>query len=99
MLRAAVRKPVYADCNAVSPQTVAAIVAEVGATGARFVDAGIIGGPPKPGGPGPLVYTAGPDAHALDILAQRGLRVSDLHGEVGAASGLKISYADITRRG
>ncbi len=97
VVRAAARKPVYADCNAVSPQTVTAIAAEVGAAGTRFVDAGIIGGPPKPGTPGPLIYTSGPDAPALDILAQHGLRISDLHGSVGAASGLKMSYAGITK--
>ncbi len=97
VLRDAARKPVYADCNAVSPQTAGAIGAELTATGARFVDAGIIGGPPKPGTPGPLIYTSGPDAPALDVLARHGLRVSDLHGPVGAASGLKMSYAGITK--
>ena len=97
VLREASRKPVYADCNAVSPQTVEAIAGVVTATGARFVDAGIIGGPAKPGTPGPLFYTSGPDAPALDMLAQNGVRVSDLHGPVGAASGLKMSYAGITK--
>ncbi len=97
VLRDSARKPVYADCNAVSPQTAAAIAAEVGETGARFVDAGIIGGPPQPGTPGPLLYTCGPDAPALDVLAGFGVRVSDLHGPVGAASGLKMSYAGITK--
>ena len=97
VLREAARKPVYADCNAVSPQTVESIASVVSATGARFVDAGIIGGPPKPGTPGPLFYTSGPSAPALDMLAQNGVRVSDLHGPVGAASGLKMSYAGITK--
>ena len=97
VLREPSRKPVYADCNAVSPQTVGAIAAEVDAAGAGFVDAGIIGSPPKPGTPGPLIYTSGPHAPALGMLAQHGLRVSDLRGPVGAASGLKMSYAGITK--
>ena len=97
VLRDAARKPVYADCNAVSPQTAAAIAADISATGTRFVDAGIIGGPPKPGTPGPMIYTSGPDAAALDVLARHGLRVSDLNGDLGAASGLKMSYAGITK--
>ena len=59
VIHEAARKPIYADCNAVSPQTVAAIAAEVEAAGACFVDAGIIGGPPKPGTPGPQIYTSG----------------------------------------
>ena len=97
VLRDTTRKPVYADCNAVSPQTAVAIAAEVSTTGARFVDAGIIGGPPKPGTPGPLIYTSGPDAPAIDMLANYGVRVSDLHGAIGAASGLKMSYAGMTK--
>ncbi len=97
VLRDAARKPVYADCNAVSPQTAAAIAADISATGTRFVDAGIIGGPPKSGTPGPMIYTSGPDAAALDVLARHGLRVSDLNGDLGAASGLKMSYAGITK--
>src|SRR5438093_8987553 len=43
------RKPVYIDCNAVSPQTAVAIGEVVTPTGAHFVDAGIIGGPPRQG--------------------------------------------------
>jgi 3-hydroxyisobutyrate dehydrogenase-like beta-hydroxyacid dehydrogenase len=97
VLRDATCKPIYVDCNAVSPQTAVAIAVEVSTTGARFVDAGIIGGPPRPGTPGPLIYTSGPDAPAIDILAQYGLRISDLHGAVGAASGLKMSYAGMTK--
>ena len=48
--------------------------------GARFIDAGIIGGPPKPGAPGPVFYTSGPDAPALDVLAQHGLRHATRRG-------------------
>src|SRR5438067_13373196 len=43
-LTALSKKPVYVDCNAVSPQTVERIAAIVTPTGAEFVDAGIIGG-------------------------------------------------------
>src|SRR6516225_5766728 len=45
-LKALDRKPVYVDCNAVSPQTAARIGEIVAPTGAHFVDAGIIGGRP-----------------------------------------------------
>jgi len=48
-LKALDRKPVYVDCNAVSPQTAIRIGEIVAPTGAHFVDAGIIGGPPRPG--------------------------------------------------
>src|ERR1700747_3241614 len=43
-LKALDRKPVYVDCNAVSPQTAIRIGEIVGPTGAHFVDGGIIGG-------------------------------------------------------
>src|SRR5215831_10786589 len=38
------KKPVYIDCNAVSPQTALQIGKIIAPTGADFVDAGIIGG-------------------------------------------------------
>ena len=46
-LRAAAKKPVYVDCNALDPATVLRIARVVEETGATFVDGGIIGGPPK----------------------------------------------------
>lgn len=88
---------VYADCNAVSPQTAARIGGIASAAGARFVDAGIIGGPPKPGARGPVFYASGPHAAALSALAEHGLAVQVLDAPVGAASGLKMSYAGITK--
>ena len=41
-------KPVYVDCNAINPKTVERVVAVIAPTGCPFVDAGIIGPPPKP---------------------------------------------------
>jgi 3-hydroxyisobutyrate dehydrogenase-like beta-hydroxyacid dehydrogenase len=93
----ATRKPIYADCNAVSPQTAQVVAGIITEAGARFADAGIIGGPPKPGTPGPVFYTSGPEAPALDILGQHGLRIRDLRAPIGAASALKMSYAGITK--
>src|SRR5690606_9204430 len=45
-LTSANKKPLYADCNAVSPDTARAIAVVVEASGTPFADAGIIGGPP-----------------------------------------------------
>jgi len=56
------RKPVYVDCNAVSPQTAIRIGEVIAPTGADFVDAGIIGGPPRPGY-SPAIYASGPTAY------------------------------------
>ncbi|MGH7213112.1 MAG: NAD(P)-binding domain-containing protein, partial [Acetobacteraceae bacterium] len=61
-LTRATRKPIYVDCNAISPVTVARVAAVLAPTGAAFVDGGIIGGPPKPGSKGTRIYLSGPDA-------------------------------------
>ncbi|HUN52078.1 MAG TPA: DUF1932 domain-containing protein [Candidatus Sulfotelmatobacter sp.] len=97
LLRATSRKPLYADCNAVSPRTVQAIAEVIAATGAPFVDAGIIGGPPKPEGKGPAFYASGAEAGRLAVLRDFGLDVPLLDGPIGAASALKMSYAGITK--
>lgn len=89
--------PIYADCNAVSPATVRRIEAVIGATGKKFVDGGIIGGPPKPGSAGTSIYLSGPYAGELAMLAEHGLDIRVLTGPVGAASALKMSYAGITK--
>jgi L-threonate 2-dehydrogenase len=97
ILAATARKPVYVDCNAVSPDTVARIAAVIAPTGCGFVDAGIIGGPPQPGREGPVFYASGPDAGRLAALAEYGLKIQVLDGPIGAASALKMSYAGITK--
>jgi 3-hydroxyisobutyrate dehydrogenase-like beta-hydroxyacid dehydrogenase len=90
-------KPVYVDCNAVSPQTAIRIGAIVAATGARFVDAGIIGGPPRPGRKGPTLYASGAEVRAALPLRDWGLDLRAVDGPIGTASGLKMSYAGITK--
>ena len=57
-LAALAKKPIYVDCNAVSPQTAERVAAIIEPTGARFVDGGIIGGPPRPGY-SPAIYASG----------------------------------------
>jgi len=96
-------KLVFVDCNAVSPETTKRIAALLNGTSVRFVDAGIIGGPPKEGYD-PAFYASANDVAALDEfdeLGKRwGLRVIPLSGEgvgVGDASALKMSYAGITK--
>jgi L-threonate 2-dehydrogenase len=97
-LKAAPRKPLYADCNAVSPETVQGIAGVIAATGCPFADAGIIGGPPRRDGYNPKFYASGPGAEALSGLATYGLDVRVIPGgPVGAASALKMSYAGITK--
>lgn len=96
-LTAANRKPVYADCNAVSPDTVKDIAAVIATTGAPFADAGIIGGPPRAGYGGPIFYCSGAGAEPLERLNDYGLVFRRVDGGVGAASALKMSYGGITK--
>lgn len=97
-LTASNAKPVYVDCNAISPKTVERVAAVVGPTGSPFVDAGIIGSPPDPKeGPGPRFYASGAHASRFATLKQFGLDVRVLEGPMSAASAMKMSYAGITK--
>jgi L-threonate 2-dehydrogenase len=90
-------KPVYVDCNAINPATVERVAAAVAPTGSPFVDAGIIGSPPKPGDAGPRFYASGNAALRFASLREYGLDVRVLDGALSAASALKMSYAGITK--
>jgi 3-hydroxyisobutyrate dehydrogenase-like beta-hydroxyacid dehydrogenase len=97
LLAAANRKPVYVDCNAVNPQTMARIAEVVAATRTKFAAAGIIGPPPKPGSANTKFYVSGPAAQDVAVLNAYGLIVRVLEGDLTAASALKMSYAGITK--
>jgi 3-hydroxyisobutyrate dehydrogenase-like beta-hydroxyacid dehydrogenase len=94
------RPLVFVDCNAVNPQTVKRIAGLFGGSEVKFVDAGIIGGPPSEGYD-PTFYASADvkDVGVLDEftgLSKYGLKITPLKGEgagVGDASALKMSYA------
>ncbi|KAI0077775.1 6-phosphogluconate dehydrogenase C-terminal domain-like protein [Panus rudis PR-1116 ss-1] len=94
----------FADCNAVNPATVKRISALFTDTPIKFIDAGIIGGPPK-GDYDPVFYASADPADVKTLeefegLKKYGLNVKVLKGEgagVGDASALKMSYAGITK--
>jgi 3-hydroxyisobutyrate dehydrogenase-like beta-hydroxyacid dehydrogenase len=97
LLSKSTKKPVYVDCNAVSPRTARDIDAIVSTTGAAFVDAGIIGPPPKLGETGPRFYASGEHASRVVTLKQYGLDIRVVDGPIGAASALKLSFAGINK--
>jgi putative dehydrogenase len=97
LLTAAKRKPVYLDCNAVSPATAKRIAEVIAPSGASLVDGGIIGGPPKAGYGGPNIYLSGAAAEGATMLRGYGLEIRVLDGPIGAASALKLSYAGLTK--
>jgi 3-hydroxyisobutyrate dehydrogenase-like beta-hydroxyacid dehydrogenase len=90
------KTPVYVDCNAVSPRTVRGIRDVIEAAGARFVDCGIMGGPPQ-NDPGATFFCSGPDTTPMDVLASAGLNVRRLGSEIGQASGLKMVFSASTK--
>ncbi len=96
-IRSAARKPVYVDCNAVSPDTVLRIDRVIREAGAHFVDGGIIGPPPDPDSSKTRIYLSGPDAGKVAALEAYGLSMPVQPGPVGAASAMKMSYAGITK--
>jgi putative dehydrogenase len=96
-LRAAAKKPIYVDCNAVNPATVLRIARTIEEAGATFVDGGIIGGPPTPGSKGTKIYVSGPAASRVAELEKYGLEIRLQAGPIGAASAMKMSYAGITK--
>ena len=97
LARAAARKIVLVDLNAINPETTKKVAQIVQAAGALFVDGGIIGGPPRAGYDGPAYYVSGVDAKLVEALAPFGLKIVVLDGPIGAASALKMSYAGITK--
>lgn len=105
------KQMVYADCNAVSPETVKSIAALFrsrsgtgGSSKVKFLDAGIIGGPPQDGYD-PTFYASvrlEDDTILTEFegLTKYGLKISALRGEgsgIGDASALKMSYAGISK--
>ena len=97
LLTAANKKPVYGDCNAVSPETAKKIGQVIDKTGCVFIDAGIIGGPPKAAYKGPVFYYSGGQSESIPQLNDHGLIFRPLDAPVGAASALKMSYGGITK--
>ena len=89
-------RPIYADCNAISPERARRIGATLAGAGAPFIDCGIIGRGPGHG-PAPRFYVSGADVAAMVALDGKGIAVKPLGPEVGRASGLKMCYAGLTK--
>jgi 3-hydroxyisobutyrate dehydrogenase-like beta-hydroxyacid dehydrogenase len=96
-LREANHKAVYVDCNAVSPDTVARIAKMIADAGCPFVDAGIIGGPPRAVYDGPRILVSGAEAPRAEPLGEFGLRIVTTGGGIGGASALKMCYGGLNK--
>ncbi len=99
------RRPLVADLDAVSPATVAELVAIAAAAGSDFVDGSISGGPPRPGEAGAgaaagthaatLFYLSGARAGEVAALAAPGLEWVVVADRPGAASAVKMCTGSV----
>ena len=86
----------YTDCNAIAPQTVRKLGEVITAVGGTFVDASIIGPPPRTPG-ATRFYASGPDLDLFSELNDYGLDVRTLGEDIGLASAIKMCYASLTK--
>ena len=90
-------KGIYVDANAISRATAQEVGKIVTASGASFVDGGIIGSPVKQAGTTRL-YLSGEHAAEIAALFSRSmLDARAIGAEPGAASALKVAYAAWTK--
>ena len=84
---------VYVDANAIAAETTRAVGQAVGAAGASFVDAGIIGPPPLPGASVRLYVCGSRAAEIAALFEGCVMQAIAIDAPVGAASALKVCYA------
>lgn len=90
------KKTVFADCNAISPQTVSEIDAIIRAAGGTFIDAGIIGSPPR-GKSRTRIYVSGPEAALFSQISHPNIQVRVASERIGDASAVKMCYGAVTK--
>jgi 3-hydroxyisobutyrate dehydrogenase-like beta-hydroxyacid dehydrogenase len=95
-LRETGESTVYVDLNAIAPATGREIDEIIRGVGSRYVDASIIGGPPRPGTKTKF-YASGPDVEEFQKLGAHGLEVRPLGPEVGQGKGIKMVYGALTK--
>jgi 3-hydroxyisobutyrate dehydrogenase-like beta-hydroxyacid dehydrogenase len=89
-------RPLFVDCNAISPDTMRRIDQIITAAGGRCADGGILGPPPR-GAAKTRLYVSGPEARELEQLATPNLIVRALSDRIGEASALKMCKGAITK--
>ena len=95
-LRASERQTLIVDCNAIAPDTVHEIASVIERAGGRFLDAGIIGSPPR-GKAKTNLYVSGPGASDLEQLAGPQLIVNVISERIADASALKMCYGALNK--
>ena len=91
------KRPPYADCNAIAPETSVKIGETIAEAGADCIDGGIVGSPPREGRTPPRFYVSGPGARAMDAFDGKGIAIRQCGPEIGRGSAVKMGYAGITK--
>jgi 3-hydroxyisobutyrate dehydrogenase-like beta-hydroxyacid dehydrogenase len=89
--------PVVIDANAISPARAAEVAAVISSGGGRYVDGGIVGGPPRDGGRTDLLVSGMGAAAIATELTTGGLVTTCIGDDPTAASALKMCYAAWTK--
>jgi 3-hydroxyisobutyrate dehydrogenase-like beta-hydroxyacid dehydrogenase len=89
-------RTLFVDCNAIAPDTVHEVAGIIEAAGGRFLDAGIIGPPPR-GKAKTYLYVSGPGAADLEQLAGPQLVVRVIGERIADASALKMCYGALNK--
>ncbi len=87
---------VYVDCNAISPATSQKINIIIKNAGSKYVDASIIGPPPRKRGT-TRFYASGPDVKTFEALTDYSLDVRPIGAKIGQAKGIKMVYGALTK--
>jgi len=95
-LRAAGSHTLIVDCNAIAPDTARQIAEVIEGAGGRFLDAGIIGPPPR-GSAKTHLYVSGRGAADLEQLAGPQLIVQVISERIADASALKMCYGALNK--
>jgi 3-hydroxyisobutyrate dehydrogenase-like beta-hydroxyacid dehydrogenase len=89
----------YLDANAISPETSRAIASLVSASGAAFVDAAIVGGPPRGRGEARLFLSGARAEEVAQLFDASSFEAVCVGDTPGAASAVKCAYAAYTKGG
>ena len=95
-IRASGRHTLIVDCNAIAPTTVHEMAGLIERAGARFLDASIIGPPPR-GNAKTNLYVSGRGAGDLERLAGPQLAVHVVSDRIADASALKMCYGALNK--
>jgi 3-hydroxyisobutyrate dehydrogenase-like beta-hydroxyacid dehydrogenase len=95
-IRSQTNKPTFIDCNAVAPDTMREIDELMKSAGARCLDGGIIGPPPR-GAAKTNLYVSGPGAGDLAQIGNEQLRVTIMSEKLGDASAIKACYSGFNK--